>query len=207
MNIKLKRIKLKYGYAGWGLYWHVLELIASELDPPRKQDCVFEGDALILSDTFTNENKVNEMLEYFVEIGLFTKNEKNQYINLKLLERLDETTKRKTRKNYGHKETNPEDTNTYDGTIRNNPEQSGQSKVKESKVKESKVKESKVKGASKSDAPKTKTTTNLNHSNAGEDNASSNFDPQMDKLGPKTTPSNSDLPAIEMTADKLGIRQ
>lgn len=141
MNAKLKMVKAKYGYEGWGLYWHVLEIIACELDPPRKQSCVYEGNALILADRFTSEERVTEILEYFVELNLFSKDAQGRYVNIKLLERLDETTKRKTRTNYNPKRTrNPVDNKQDDGTIRNNPEQSGQSKVKESKLNETKEK-------------------------------------------------------------------
>lgn len=89
-DAKLKRVRQKYGMVGYGLYWYCIELIAGNV---TKENITFqlEDDAEIIAiDWNLDQLKVEEMMRYFVEIGLFQ--EINNVITcLKLAKRLDDT--------------------------------------------------------------------------------------------------------------------
>ena len=79
---------LDYGLEGYGLYWYCIELIASKVD---KSNITFEleHDARIISrHTGTSEQKINEMMTYFINLGLFECSD-NTITCLKLAKRLD----------------------------------------------------------------------------------------------------------------------
>lgn len=87
---KLKRIRQKYGMVGYGLYWYCIELIAGNVE---KNNISFEleDDAEIIAiDWNLDQLKVEEMMRYFVQIGLFESKE-NTITCLKLAKRLDDT--------------------------------------------------------------------------------------------------------------------
>lgn len=70
-DAKLKRVRMKYGMAGYGLYWYCLELVASGVE---KHNITFEleHDAEIIAhDTGINYEVVQEMMNYFVTMDLF----------------------------------------------------------------------------------------------------------------------------------------
>jgi len=89
-DAKLKRVRQKYGFTGYGLYWYCLELIAGNVS---KKNITFEleEDAEIIAlDWNCDQLKVQEMMEYMCGIGLFSTN--NGVIQcLKLAKRLDDT--------------------------------------------------------------------------------------------------------------------
>lgn len=86
----LKKVRAKYKSSGLGIYWHCNEAIALHLDPPNGIECVLNEDIpSIAHELYESVDLVAEVLEYFVEIGLFTKTTDNKYQNLKLLKRLD----------------------------------------------------------------------------------------------------------------------
>ena len=71
MDAKLKRVQIKYGMVGYGLYWYCLELIASNV---KQNSITFEldHDAEIIShDTGLHYEVVQEMITYMVDLGLF----------------------------------------------------------------------------------------------------------------------------------------
>lgn len=89
-DAKLKKVKMKYGLAGYGLYWHCLELICSGID---KTHLTFEleHDAEIISfDTGIHVDLVSEMMTYMVNLGLF-ENTDGRITCLKMAKRLDQS--------------------------------------------------------------------------------------------------------------------
>ena len=93
MDAKLKRLRIKYGMAGYGLYWYCLELIAQGIDQ-KKITFELEHDAEILAhDTGINYQVVNEMMIFMVDIGLF-ENVNGAITCFKMAMRLDDHTAR-----------------------------------------------------------------------------------------------------------------
>jgi hypothetical protein len=87
-DAKLQNVLLDYGLEGYGLYWYCLELIAGKVD---KDNITFEleHDARIIArNTGCTPQKVEEMMRYFVELGLFESSE-GVITCLKLARRLD----------------------------------------------------------------------------------------------------------------------
>ena len=89
-DAKLQNLMLDYGLEGYGLYWYCIELIAGKVD---KDNITFEleHDARIIArNTGSTSQKVEEMMRYFVEIGLFECSN-NTITCLKLAKRLDKS--------------------------------------------------------------------------------------------------------------------
>lgn len=89
-DAKLQNVLLDYGLEGYGLYWYCIELIAGKVD---KDNITFEleHDARIIArNTGSTPQKVEEMMRYFVEIGLF-ENSQGVITCLKLAKRLDQS--------------------------------------------------------------------------------------------------------------------
>lgn len=89
-DAKLQNVMLDYGLEGYGLYWYCIELIAGKVD---KNNITFEleHDARIIArNTGSTAQKVEEMMKYFVKIGLFECSN-NTITCLKLAKRLDQS--------------------------------------------------------------------------------------------------------------------
>ena len=89
-DAKLQNVLLDYGLEGYGLYWYCIELIAGKVD---KDNITFEleHDARIIArNTGSTPQKVEEMMRYFVELGLF-ENADGVITCLKLARRLDKS--------------------------------------------------------------------------------------------------------------------
>lgn len=89
-DAKLQNVLLDYGLEGYGLYWYCIELIAGKVD---KDNITFEleHDARIIArNTGCTPQKVEEMMKYFVSIGLF-ENSHGVISCLKLAKRLDKS--------------------------------------------------------------------------------------------------------------------
>ena len=89
-DAKLQNVLLDYGLEGYGLYWYCIELIAGKVD---KENITFEleHDARIIArNTGCTPQKVEEMMKYFVKIGLFECSN-NVITCLKLAKRLDKS--------------------------------------------------------------------------------------------------------------------
>jgi len=90
-DAKLRKIRLKYGMEGYGLYWYCLELIAQNVE---KHNLSFEleHDAeIIAADVGIHFELVQEMMVFMVDLGLFE--QENGIITcLKLAKRTDEYT-------------------------------------------------------------------------------------------------------------------
>jgi len=93
MDAKLKRVRVKYGMEGYGLYWYCLELIAQTVE---KHNLTFEleHDAeLISADTNIHQERVQEMMNDMVKWGLF-ENTDGIVTCLKMATRTDEYTQK-----------------------------------------------------------------------------------------------------------------
>lgn len=89
-DAKLQNVLLDYGIEGYGLYWYCIELIAGKVD---KNNITFEleHDARIIArNVGSTAQKVEEMMKYFVDIGLFECSN-NTITCLKLAKRLDQS--------------------------------------------------------------------------------------------------------------------
>jgi len=89
-DAKLQNVMLDYGLEGYGLYWYCIELIAGKID---KDNITFdlEHDARIIArNTGCTAQKVEEMMRYFVDVGLF-ENSQGVVTCLKLARRLDKS--------------------------------------------------------------------------------------------------------------------
>jgi len=90
MDAKLQEVLLDYGLEGYGLYWYCIELIAGKVD---KDNVTFEleHDARIIArNVGSTAQKVEEMMRYFVNIGLF-EDSQGVITCLKLAKRLDQS--------------------------------------------------------------------------------------------------------------------
>lgn len=70
-DAKLRRLRLKYGMQGYGLYWYCLELIARGVEKHRLTFELEHDSELIAADTGINRDLVEDMMRYMAEIGLF----------------------------------------------------------------------------------------------------------------------------------------
>ena len=87
---KLQNVLLDYGLEGYGLYWYCIELIAGRVDKD-KFTFELEHDARIIArNTGSTPQKVEEMMRYFVKVGLF-ENSDGVITCLKLAKRLDKS--------------------------------------------------------------------------------------------------------------------
>lgn len=89
-DAKLQNVLLDYSLEGYGLYWYCIELIAGKV---TKENITFEleHDARIIArNTGATAQKVEEMMRYFVDIGLFECSD-NVITCLKLAKRLDKS--------------------------------------------------------------------------------------------------------------------
>ena len=88
-DAKVQSILLDYGLEGYGLYFYCIELIVKDISE-TKLTFELEHDArLIAFATGSTEQKVTEMMNQFVKLGLFEQGVNNQITCLKLLKRLD----------------------------------------------------------------------------------------------------------------------
>lgn len=92
-DAKLKKLRLKYGAQGYGIYWYCLELIARNVE---KHNLTFEleHDAELIADDFKLSGElVQHIMTYMVELGLF-ENSTGVITCLKMASRTDEYTQK-----------------------------------------------------------------------------------------------------------------
>ena len=97
-DAKLKKLRLKYGAQGYGIYWYCLELIARNVE---KHNLTFEleHDAELIADDFKlSSDLVQHIMTFMVEIGLF-ENTNGIITCLKMATRADEYTQQIIREN------------------------------------------------------------------------------------------------------------
>jgi hypothetical protein len=92
-DAKLKKLRLKYGAQGYGIYWYCLELIARNVE---KHNLTFEleHDAELIADDFKlSAELVQHIMTYMVELELF-ENTGGIVSCLKMATRTDEYTQK-----------------------------------------------------------------------------------------------------------------
>lgn len=87
-DVKIRRLIKNYGIEGYGLYFYCLEEIAREVSV-SKFTFELEADSELLADaTGVSQKKIEEMMAYMVDIGLFEISN-NTITCLKMAHRLD----------------------------------------------------------------------------------------------------------------------
>jgi len=73
-DTKLKKVLIRYGAEGYGLYWYCIEHICDSLEPRLTFE--LEHDCEILAHELRIDTlKVEEMMRYMVQLGLFEESE------------------------------------------------------------------------------------------------------------------------------------
>ena len=70
-DAKLKRVRMKYGMEGYGLYWYCIELIAINVEQSNLSFELEHDAEIICFDTGIHYERVQEMMNYMVDLGLF----------------------------------------------------------------------------------------------------------------------------------------
>lgn len=81
---------LDYGLEGYGLYWYCIELIAGGVDVDNITFSLEHDARIIARNTGSTAQKVEEMMRYFCNIGLF-ENADGAITCMKLAKRLDQS--------------------------------------------------------------------------------------------------------------------
>ena len=89
-DAKIQNVLIDYGLEGYGLYWYCIELITSKVSSDNITFTLEHDARVIAKNTGSTAQKVEEMMRYFVEIGLF-ESSNNQISCLKLAKRLDKS--------------------------------------------------------------------------------------------------------------------
>lgn len=92
IDAKLKKVRLKYGMEGYGVYWFCLEMIARGVE---RHNLTFEleHDAeIIADDTGIHPEVISEMMAYMCNLNLFESNLDGKITCLKMATRTDEYT-------------------------------------------------------------------------------------------------------------------
>ena len=87
---KLQNVLLDYGLEGYGLYWYCIELIAGKVDADNITFSLEHDARIIARNTGSTPQKVEEMMRYFVNVGLF-ENSDGVITCLKMAKRLDQS--------------------------------------------------------------------------------------------------------------------
>ena len=95
-DVRLKRLIKKHGVKGYGVYWAINEIIAEKIDRSNLS-CRLECSIEELADEFNEDtDTIRTIAGYCTDMGLITFDGKN-YLNTKILKRLDEYTKKSIR--------------------------------------------------------------------------------------------------------------
>jgi len=89
-SLKLRKVRRKYGADGYAIYWFCLEAIAYEVDKDNLTFDLKEDAETIAFELSIQEKRVEEIMHYLVETGLFESSQ-GVITCLKLAERLDKS--------------------------------------------------------------------------------------------------------------------
>lgn len=89
-SLKLRKVRRKYGADGYAIYWFCLEAIAYEVDKDNLSFDLKEDAETIAFELTIQEKRVEEIMHYLVEAGLFESSQ-GVITCLKLAERLDKS--------------------------------------------------------------------------------------------------------------------
>ena len=87
---KLQNVLLDYGLEGYGLYWYCIELIAGKVEVDNITFSLEHDARIIARNTGSTVQKVEEMMRYFIKVGLF-ENSDGVITCMKLAKRLDQS--------------------------------------------------------------------------------------------------------------------
>lgn len=90
-DAKLQNVLLDYGLEGYGLYWYCLELIVGKIDVDNITFELEHDARIIARNTGSTEQRVAEMMRYFVTQGLFECSDLGKVKCMKLAKRLDKS--------------------------------------------------------------------------------------------------------------------
>jgi hypothetical protein len=90
-DAKIRRLILKYGANGYAVYFHSLELIASNIDKNNITFQLEHGFDMIAVDLQLETDYVVKVIEYILQLGLFQTDKEGKIYCYKLAERLDNT--------------------------------------------------------------------------------------------------------------------
>ena len=93
LDAKLKKLRIKHGMEGYGLYWFCLEMIAKNIETHNLSFELEEDSELISGDTSIKIERVEQILDYMVEIRLFEVHN-NTITCFKMATRTDEYTQK-----------------------------------------------------------------------------------------------------------------
>lgn len=71
LDVKLRKVRIKYGMEGYGLYWYLLECVARSVDSHNLTFELEEDSELISLDTGISRELVEDMMKYMLSLGLF----------------------------------------------------------------------------------------------------------------------------------------
>ena len=89
-DAKLKKLRIKYGMEGYGLYWYCLELICDGVDEHNISFELEHDSEIIAHDTGIHYERVQEMMTYMVNLELFEINQ-GVVTCMKMAKRLDKS--------------------------------------------------------------------------------------------------------------------
>lgn len=84
---KLQQLLIDYGLEGYGLYWYCLELIVNKISKDNVSFELKHSARIIARNTGSSEQKISEIMNYLVQIGLFS-NQNGQIFCTKIAKRL-----------------------------------------------------------------------------------------------------------------------
>lgn len=91
IDAKLKRLRLKYGMEGYGVYWYLLECVARTVEPHNLTFELEEDAELIAAEVNIHRERIEEMMRFMCDLGLF-ENAEGRITCLKMSSRSDEYT-------------------------------------------------------------------------------------------------------------------
>lgn len=89
-DAKLKKLLIKYGLQGYGLYFYCLELIVNNIDESNLTFELEYDSELIAHDLNLSHELIQEMMTYMVNLGLF-ESDSGRITCLKIAKRLDKS--------------------------------------------------------------------------------------------------------------------
>jgi hypothetical protein len=89
-SLKLRKVRRKYGADGYAIYWFCLEAIAYEVDKDNLTFELKEDAETIAFELCIQEKRVEEIMHYMVDIGLF-ESSSNMITCMKLAESIDKS--------------------------------------------------------------------------------------------------------------------
>jgi len=93
MNAKLKKLMLKFGLEGYGLYWYCIELVAQQVEPHNLTFELEHDSEIIGHSVGISKEKVQVIMQYMIYLNLFEGSD-GVITCLKLAKRVDEYTQK-----------------------------------------------------------------------------------------------------------------